>query len=222
MSKAMDEYVLEANSRQLEARQEIANYIENLEHQLSALKSGQKRREESHRVKSRQNRHKPPKLQRQIQTNPSSDSSLSCGSGNHNSVDSLDSAHAQSDIEVFSDISSGKPKGRRRTLPLTPSDIEALSDDGLVINGKVNTFDRNMRNRLPRRRRTQDSGLGESVIGSEGARGSYSGYLWKQNSKGKTALICRHSLKLCMVCYSNLNLINKPTNQPPLSIHLTI
>lgn len=106
----------------------------------------------------------------------SSDSDISCRTENvPKNMTSL------SDIEL-SDASS-KSKGRRRNLPLTPSDIEALSDEGVMIGDKMGKVFLRRGKCMPRRL-TKDSGLGESLVGcSTSKRRPKTAYPWRQNGK---------------------------------------
>lgn len=184
----MEEYIYEVNTKQLEARREVGRYITDLETQLATLKSAQQHQKGVGHLWDLNSKPKHRNLsfpgswitQSTLAHDQSSDSTLSCGSADASG--NIDMAHAQSDVEL-SDASS-KPKGRRRTLPLTPSDIEALSDEGVMVGEKTGKVFLRRGKCLPRRL-TKDSGLGESLVGigtniGKGT-GHKSAYPWRRN-----------------------------------------
>lgn len=208
----MDEYINEVNSQQLEARKEISKYIANLEKELAQVKARQQPHERGEFVDqlfqrnalSRSPRKRSPgkKLPARrwspettlpTTSRKMSDSSLSGALDSEGSTEDIGYYHSDANESDISRPSSSH-KGHRRTLPMTPSDIEVLCGDSpeeyfAKQSRKKKQPDRSDHHRtrvFPRIPNNQDSGLGESLRCREDVRAvsPKTTYQWRKKSQG--------------------------------------
>ncbi|EDO42697.1 predicted protein [Nematostella vectensis] len=162
-SEAVNAQIREANTKQSAAREQVTQYIEKLERELRNLKNHQQRDISKDHV-SPQYAPKPLLSRRKHagrklpHVKPPSLTRLNDEMSDFSASDQSSDTISVSDIEVHSGYSR---KRSRRSLPLTPSDVEVLTSDGACADAKWSDVIPNIGSQP--RRHTLDSGLGDSL-----------------------------------------------------------